>query len=113
MTEHLEPTPASAPAESAAGAATAAAPGAAPAAGVVSVDQAKLALRRVKDPELNLNIIDLGLVYDVRVEGAVVVNVADLSMAAGLLLLGRTLWQLALAVRTHGPRARLGALSVR
>ena len=71
MTEHLEPTPASAPAESAAGAATAAAPGAAPAAGVVSVDQAKLALRRVKDPELNLNIIDLGLVYDVRVEGAV------------------------------------------
>ena len=72
MTEHLEPTPASAPAESAAGAATAAAPGAAPAAGVVSVDQAKLALRRVKDPELNLNIIDLGLVYDVRVEGAVV-----------------------------------------
>ena len=33
-------------------------------------DQVKLALRRVKDPELNLNIIDLGLVYDIRVEGA-------------------------------------------
>lgn len=40
--------------------------------GVVSVDQARLVLRRVKDPELNLNIVDLGLVYDVNVEGSVV-----------------------------------------
>ena len=41
---------------------------AAPAA--VSEDQVKLVLRRVKDPELNLNIFDLGLVYAIRVEGA-------------------------------------------
>lgn len=34
-----------------------------------SVDQVKLALRKVKDPELNLNIIDLGLVYDIIVDG--------------------------------------------
>ncbi len=33
-----------------------------------SVDQVKLALRRVKDPELSLNIIDLGLVYDIVVD---------------------------------------------
>ena len=35
----------------------------------LSEDQVKLALRRVKDPELNLNILDLGLVYDIRVDG--------------------------------------------
>ena len=32
-------------------------------------DQVKIALRRVKDPELNLNILDLGLVYEIRVTG--------------------------------------------
>jgi metal-sulfur cluster biosynthetic enzyme len=35
-----------------------------------TVDQVKLALRKVKDPELNLNIIDLGLVYEIMVDGA-------------------------------------------
>lgn len=43
-----------------------------PTTGIVSVDQVKLALRRVKDPDLNLNIIDLGLVYDIAVNGAAV-----------------------------------------
>ena len=37
--------------------------------GVVSEDQVKLALRRVKDPDLNLNILDLGLVYGIQVDG--------------------------------------------
>lgn len=41
----------------------------APAAGEVTVDQARLVLRRVKDPELNLNIVDLGLIYDIHVDG--------------------------------------------
>jgi metal-sulfur cluster biosynthetic enzyme len=38
----------------------------------VSEDQVTLALRRVKDPELNLNIMDLGLVYGIRVDGSTV-----------------------------------------
>lgn len=39
------------------------------AAGGVTLDQARLVLRRVKDPELNLNIVDLGLIYDIQVDG--------------------------------------------
>jgi metal-sulfur cluster biosynthetic enzyme len=34
-----------------------------------SVDQVKLALRKVKDPELNLNVVDLGLIYEIAVDG--------------------------------------------
>ena len=40
--------------------------------GIVSEDQVKLALRRVKDPDLQLNIIDLGLVYGISVDGTTV-----------------------------------------
>jgi len=40
--------------------------------GVVSEDQVKLALRRGKDPDLQLNIIDLGLVYGIAVDGSTV-----------------------------------------
>jgi metal-sulfur cluster biosynthetic enzyme len=39
---------------------------------VVSEDQVKLALRRVKDPDLQLNIVDLGLVYGIAVDGTTV-----------------------------------------
>ena len=45
------------------------APSASPAEGELTEDQVKIALRRVKDPELNLNILDLGLVYEIRVNG--------------------------------------------
>jgi metal-sulfur cluster biosynthetic enzyme len=41
-------------------------------AAAITADQVRMVLRRVKDPELNLNIIDLGLVYDVNVEGSTV-----------------------------------------
>jgi metal-sulfur cluster biosynthetic enzyme len=38
----------------------------------ITPDIVRLALRRVRDPEINLNIIDLGLVYDIQVENNVV-----------------------------------------
>jgi len=41
-----------------------------PQATVPSPDSVRKALRAVKDPELNLNIIDIGLVYDVEVGDA-------------------------------------------
>ena len=39
-----------------------------PANDAISPDVAKLALRKVKDPELGLNIVDLGLVYEILVD---------------------------------------------
>src|SRR5512146_3364006 len=41
-------------------------------AATLTEDVVKATLRRVKDPELNLNIVDLGLVYAVTVEGGLV-----------------------------------------
>jgi metal-sulfur cluster biosynthetic enzyme len=46
-----------------------AAPGSGAAFSELTLEQVKLALRKVKDPDLNLNIVDLGLVYDVRLVG--------------------------------------------
>jgi metal-sulfur cluster biosynthetic enzyme len=49
-----------------------------PPAGGITPDLVRLALRRVKDPEVNLNIVDMGLIYDIRIEGSDVV--VDMSL---------------------------------
>ena len=63
-TDHSAPTP-----EPALSTAPQPAPGSGDAFADLTLEQAKLALRKVKDPDLNLNIVDLGLVYDVRLIG--------------------------------------------
>jgi metal-sulfur cluster biosynthetic enzyme len=47
----------------------------------INEDSVRLALRKVKDPELNLNIIDLGLVYTISVDDANKV-VVDMSLTS-------------------------------
>jgi metal-sulfur cluster biosynthetic enzyme len=39
---------------------------------MVTEDQVKEALKQVEDPEVGLNIVDLGLVYDIDVDGSTV-----------------------------------------
>ncbi len=52
-------------------------PPAAVSAEVAAVDDVEEAMRDVVDPELGVNVVDLGLVYDIHVDGA---NVAVLDM---------------------------------
>ena len=66
LSDTFDPHDAIAPATAADAAPT---PGSGDAFSEVTLEQAKLALRKVKDPDLNLNIVDLGLVYDVRLIG--------------------------------------------
>src|SRR5438309_2573934 len=56
-----------------------------PAAPLPSPDEVRDALKAVTDPELGLNIVDLGLIYDVTVEdGALTVRYTLTTMACGL-----------------------------
>ena len=57
------------------------APAATDPASEITEDSVRAALRKVKDPELNLNIIDLGLVYTISVDEASKV-VVDMSLTS-------------------------------
>ena len=37
---------------------------------MVTQDQVRKALRKVKDPEMNLDLVVLGLIYDIQVDGS-------------------------------------------
>ena len=50
---------------------------AAPAADVAKIEDVEEAMRDVVDPELGINVVDLGLVYDIRLEDD---NIATLDM---------------------------------
>jgi metal-sulfur cluster biosynthetic enzyme len=39
---------------------------------MVTEEQAREALKRIEDPEVGLNIVDLGLIYDIDVDGSTV-----------------------------------------
>lgn len=39
---------------------------------MVTEDQVRKALRKVKDPELNLDLVVLGLIYEIQISGATV-----------------------------------------
>ena len=39
---------------------------------MVTEDQVRKALRKVKDPEMNLDLVVLGLIYDIRIDDSVV-----------------------------------------
>ena len=44
---------------------------------MVTEDQVRKALRKVKDPELNIDLVVLGLIYDISIEG----NHVDVTMS--------------------------------
>jgi metal-sulfur cluster biosynthetic enzyme len=39
---------------------------------MVTEEQAREALKQIEDPEIGLNIVDLGLVYDIEVDGSTI-----------------------------------------
>lgn len=65
----FEPEPASPRHTPSGGEMTAPEPVAAAESSGLTPDSVRIALRRVKDPDLNLNIVDLGLIYDISVDG--------------------------------------------
>ena len=77
-------------------------PEAPPAAEVASVDDVAEALRDVVDPELGINVVDLGLVYDIRVEADNTATV-DMTLTSAACPLTDVIEDQARAALTTGP----------
>ena len=68
----------------------------------MSRDEIRAALREVLDPEVGINVVDLGLVYGIEVEGDLVQ--VDLTMTSAACPLGAHLKDQAIAaIRSHCP----------
>ncbi|MGW3470284.1 metal-sulfur cluster assembly factor [Saccharopolyspora spinosa] len=75
---------------------------AAPAAEVAALEDVEEALRDVVDPELGINVVDLGLVYDIRVEQDNTATV-DMTLTSAACPLTDVIEDQARAALTTGP----------
>ena len=83
-------------------------------AGEPSVDDLEEAMRDVVDPELGINVVDLGLVYDVRVdegEGGNVITI-DMTLTSAACPLTDVIEDQANAALTGGPKPLASAIKI-
>ncbi|MEP6598315.1 MAG: metal-sulfur cluster assembly factor [Actinomycetota bacterium] len=80
---------------------------------VPSRDEVEEAMRDVVDPELGINVVDLGLVYDVRVDtGENTVVTLDMTLTSAACPLTDVIEDQAQAALTGGPRPLAAELKI-
>ena len=83
---------------------------------IPSRDEIEEAMRDVVDPELGINVVDLGLVYDVRVEtaedGSAPVVTLDMTLTSAACPLTDVIEDQANAALTGGPKPLAGDIKI-